>query len=395
MDHLNFPFPERGGAGPATEFAALRGGPACPVRLPNAAAALLAHRHADVRQVLADPAYSRTAAARHGMTARSAESLALNSADPPDHTRRRRAVHRGFGPRRAEELRPFIVHTAEVLVDDLLGRGAPADLIAGFSRPFAVAVICRLMGVPADDYARFGPPVDVMMSVGRHPAARVAAAHKEVFECFAERFDERFAAPPGSAAAELDDVLGDLVRAVRDGECTRAEAVHVGYGLLMAGYETTTHQIAVGVRLLLAERDRWEWLRQDPARLPVAVEELLRWTSLLATGGAPHAATSPTDVGGVPAAPGVLVVPAFAAANRDPAVFADPDELRLDRTPNPHLAFGHGRHLCLGAPLARVELVTALDVLLRRLPGLDLARLTPRWRQGMFIRGLAALPVTW
>lgn len=391
MDHLNFPFPERGGAGPAAEFGALRGGPACPVRLPNGASALLAHGHADLRQVLTDPVYSRTTAAAHGMTARSPESLALNSADPPDHTRRRRAVNRGFGQRRAEELRPFIGHTAEELVAGLLGRGGPADLIAGFSRPLSVAVICRLIGVPAKDFTRFGPPVDVMMSVERHPPQRVAAAHRDVFDYFAGRYDERAAAPRAGGV----DVLDDLVRATGDGELTRAEAIHVGYGLLMAGYETTTHQIAVCVQLLLSERDRWERLRREPALLPVAVEELLRCTSLLATGGAPHAAVRPTDVGGVPATRGRLVVPAFAAANRDPAVFEAPDEVRLDRAPNPHLAFGHGRHLCLGAPLARVELITALEVLLRRVPSLDLVPPEPRWREGMFIRGLTALPVTW
>jgi cytochrome P450 len=364
--------------------------PPCDVRLPDGTPALLVHRYADLRQVLTDPTYSRTAAARHGMTARSPRSLALNSVDPPDHGRRRRAVAPSFGARQAEAVRPEIARIAEGLVTAMREFGAPADLIMDMSRPLAVAVSCRLMGLPVGDFARFGGPVEVMMSVGVHSRERVDAAHRDVFDYFAERYDRRAANPGGK------DVLGDLVRASGPGgSMTREEAIHVGYGLLMAGYETTTHQLAICVYLLLSDRSRWERLRAEPALLPVAVEELLRWTSLLSTGGAPHAALAPTAVGGVEVSAGQVVLPVFAAANRDPAVFESPDELKLDRDPNPHMAFGHGRHLCLGAHLARVELTTALEILLRRLPTLDLAPPAPRWRPGMFIRGLTELRVTW
>jgi cytochrome P450 len=390
MDHLSFPFPEIGGAGPAPEFAALRGRPQCPVRLPNGASALLVCRYADLRQLLTDPAYSRAAAARHGMTARSPRSLALNSADPPDHTRRRRAVAPSFATRQAEAMRPEIARIAEDLVTGMQERGTPAELIADMTRPLAVTAICRVMGLPDSDFARFAGPVEVMMSVGVHSRERVDAAHREVFDYFAERYDQR-TGNPGRG-----DVLGCLVRASGPGgSMTREEAIHVGYGLLMAGYETTTHQLAICVYLLLSDRSRWERLREEPALLPLALEELLRWTSLLSTGGAPHAALKTTAVGGVPVSGEQVVVPVFAAANRDPAVFESPDEIKLDRNPNPHVAFGHGRHLCLGAPLARVELAAALDTLLRRLPTLDLIPPAPRWRQGQFIRGLTALPVTW
>jgi cytochrome P450 monooxygenase OleP len=282
------------------------------------------------------------------------------------------------------------VRIAEDLVTAMQERGAPAELIADMSRPLAVAVVCRLMGLPDSDFARFGGPVEVMMSVGGHSRERVDAAHSEVFDYFADRYDERAGNPGG------EDVLSDLVRASGPGgSMTREEAIHVGYGLLMAGYETITHQLAACTYLLLSDRSRWERLRGEPTLLPLAVEEMLRWTSLLSTGGAPHAALVPTAVGGVTVPADQIVVPVFAAANRDPAAFESPDEIRLDRSPNPHVAFGHGRHLCLGAPLARVELAAALDTLLRRLPTLDLVPPAPRWRQGMFIRGLTALPVTW
>lgn len=403
MDPVTFPFPEAGGAGPAAEFAALTDRRPTPATLPGGTPAILIHRHRDVRQAVTDPALSRTEAARYGMTARSARSLALNAADPPDHGRRRRTVAAAFTQRRADAMRPEIERIAGCLADRLLAGRPPANLVAGFTRPFAVTVICRLLGLPEADYARFGGPAEVMMSIAGHPPDRIAAAHHEVFEYFAERYDQRRCAlagadpaGPATAGAEAADVLAELVRASGPaGPLTREEAIHIGYGLLIAGYETTTQQLAICVYLLLAERSRWERLRGRPDELPTAVEELLRWTSLMATGGAPHAARVATTIGGVPVPPGQVAVPVFAAANRDPAAFDAPDELRLDRTPNPHLAFGHGRHLCLGAPLARVELVTALEVLLRQVPGLDLADPAPRWRRGMFVRGLTALPVRW
>ncbi|HZN18578.1 MAG TPA: cytochrome P450 [Micromonosporaceae bacterium] len=389
---LSFPLPEHGGVGPAAELAALRGAGPCPALLPSGVPALLVHGYAELREVVTDVRLSRSAAARHGMTARSPESLALNSADPPDHTRRRRAVAAAFTQRRADAMRPAVARHADGLASRMLAAGAPAELVADFTRPLAVRVICQLLGVPDGDFARFHPAVTVMMSTAGHPPDQVSAAHRDLFDYFADRYDRRRSGtdPAGQ------DVLTDLVEASRPGgPLTREEAVHVGYGLLIAGYETVTHQLAICAYLLLSDRSRWEWLRRNPRRLATAVEEMLRCTSLAATGGAPHMAREPTAVGAVKVPADQVVVPVFAAANRDPVVFEAPDELRLDRHPNPHVAFGYGRHLCLGAPLARVELTTALDTLLRRVPTLDLAEATPRWREGMFVRGLTALPVRW
>lgn len=379
----SFPFEDPGAAG-----APRPGGSFLRVRLPNGTPAVLVCGQDGIRQLLTDDRFSRAQAASHGMTARSPESLALNSADPPDHTRRRRTVAAAFTTRRAEAERPWIRATARDLVSALAARGARAELIEDFSLPLSVAVICRIMGVPAADLPRFRPLVDVMMSTSGHPAQAVRTAHAQMFDYFAGLYD--------AGAADDQSVLGQLAAAAGpDGAVTRNEAIHIACGLLMAGYETTSNQIAICVALLLAERSGWDRLRADPDARPRAIEEMLRCTSLLATGGVPHVALADAELDGCPVPAGQVVLPVFAAANRDPGTFAEPDRLRLDRDGPAHVAFGHGRHLCLGAPLARVELAEALGALLDGLPGLDLAVPGLRWRQGTFIRGLAELPVRW
>jgi cytochrome P450 monooxygenase OleP len=390
-----FPFPDSGQAGPPAEFTADSARPIAAATLRSGTPVLLLSGYEQVKALLASDRFGRAAAAVHGMTARTAESLALNSADPPDHTRRRRCVTAAFTTRRAERDRGFIRRTATGLVAAIAHSEPPADLIRAYSLPLAAAVICRVMGVPAADFPRLTPLVDVMMSTSGHSAARIAGAHARMFAYFAGRYDRerdrRTAGPPRTG------VLADLAAAERDGKVGRVEAIHIASGLLIAGYETMANQIAICVSLLLAERPRWDRLRADPGGLRPAIEEMLRWTSLLATGGAPHVALTDTAVGSAEIPAGQVVIPVFAAANRDPDAFEEPDRLRLDRRGAPHVAFGHGRHLCLGAPLARVELAESLGALLRGLPGLRLdgpaARL--RWRSGTFIRGLCELPIRW
>ena len=285
----------------------------------------------------------------------------------------------------------------------MITRGPRADLIADFSLPLSVAVICRVMGVPATDLPRFRPLVDVMMSTTGHSAAAVRTAHAQMFDYFSGLYDAEAARSEGGRDEPGQTVLGQTVlgqlvaAAGPDGIVSRDEAIHIAYGLLMAGYETTSNQIAICVSLLLARRSRWDRLRRDQDALRRAIDELLRWTSLLATGGVPHVALDDVVLGGREVRAGQLLVPVFAAANRDPRAFTEPGQLRLDRRGPAHLAFGHGRHLCLGAPLARVELEEALSVLTHALPALELAvpESALRWRHGTFIRGLTELPVRW
>ncbi|MFD2767497.1 cytochrome P450 [Micromonospora eburnea] len=392
MPDARFPFPESGGAGPAPEFAELPDRSPCPVTLHGGTPALLLTGYDDVRRVVTDPRFDRVGAARVGLTNRSPESLQHDGADAPDPARRRRTITTAFTARRAQTLVPEIEDIVAGLIDELRGHGESVDFHDAFAQPLAVRVICRLLGIPYADYETFGPLVQVLMSATAYPPEQVHAAHGQLFTYFASLYDRRAA----QSEPQEQDVLTDLIEATRTGEpMSREEAIHAGYGLLMAGYETTSHQLTICLYLLLSERGRWERLLASPELVPTAVEELLRSTSLLSTGGAPHIASAPATLGDVPVEPGQVVVPVFAAANRDPQAFDRPDEIDLERSPNPHLAFGHGRHVCLGASLARIELTTAISALLRELPTLRLTGADLKWREGTFIRGLTALPVRW
>jgi cytochrome P450 len=393
----NFPFQQGPGLDPPTEYAEAHAMPEpLEVTLPGQRRAVLAVRYDDVRTVLADPRFSREAYPGSTMFARRPESLALVLSDPPVHTRRRRSVLAAFSARRVAQERPALVALARELVADLRTAGPVADLVDTFTVPFPLAVICDLLGVPAADRGLFRPWVNAMMSTSRHTPDEVATAHREMHAYFAELLDGTWAADAaGRAPTGLIAELGRPGPAER--RLSRAEAVVMSSGLLMAGYETTSNQLAVCVYLLLRDRARWERLRAAPEEVPEAVEEMLRWTSFTSTGGIPHVATEevPLSHGTVPA--GGVVVPITDAANRDPDVFTRPDDIDLARASCPHLAFGHGRHYCLGADLARAELDIALTTLLRELPGLTLAtpETEPDWRTGMFIRGIWQLPVRW
>ncbi|MFE4972603.1 cytochrome P450 [Kitasatospora sp. NPDC056651] len=385
-----FPFPECPGIAPAPEYDGLaERGRLVPVTLRSGATALLVHRHEDVCRVLTDPAFSRAAAARFGLTARSPESLALNAADAPDHTRRRQVVAPAFTHRRIARLRPEIERLTEDLLDRMAERGAPADLLADFAVPLTVEVGARLFGLSAEQVTRLLPLVERMMSTTAYGRSEVESAHHAMFAEFERHLADR------DPAAE--DLLGPIAGAVRDGRLGANEAVHLAYGLLIASHETTVNQLGACALLLLRDPELAHTLRTEPELLPDAVTEMLRFSSLNATGGVPHVVTEPVRLAGTDLAPGTVVLPATDGANRDPDVFARPHELRLDRTDNPHVSFGKGRHRCLGAPLAQMELEVALGALLRRLPTLRAALPEEelRWRTGMYVRGVRELPITW
>ncbi|MER5751336.1 cytochrome P450 [Streptomyces sp. NPDC002088] len=385
-----FPFPEHCGAEPAPEFRTLaRLGRLVPVTLRSGVSALLVHRHEDVCQVLTDPAFARSPAARFGLSARSAESLALNSVDPPDHTRRRRLVSHAFTGQQAARLRPEVTRLAEELLSRMLERGGPADLLADFAVPLTVGVISRIFGLAESAVRRLLPLVERMMSTTAFSRAEVESAHRAMFEEF-----ENFLAGPHE---DPDGLFGRLARARADEQLTPNEAVHLAYGLLIAAHETTANQLGLCFLLLQRDRSLLEQLRTRPELLPTAVAELLRFTSLNATGGVPHVVQRPVRLGGSLLEPGTVVLPVTDGANRDPDVFPEPDSLCLDRPANPHMSFGHGRHRCLGAPLAQMELEVALGALLRLLPGLKpaLPEEELEWRTGMYIRGVRRLPVSW
>jgi cytochrome P450 len=314
----------------------------------------------------------------------------LLNLDPPDHTRLRRLLSAAFTRRRSEALAPRI----QALTDDLLDRleqslaDGPVDLIAEFAYPLPITVICELLGIPEEDRGDFrawtGPLVNITVA-GPDGYARAATSMVDYILELLERKRKE----PG------DDLLSALI-AVRDegDRLTENELTSMVYLLLIAGHETTVSLIANGVRALLDHPDQWALLRAEPERMPTAVEELLRYDGPLQS-ALPMIAAEAMEIAGAQVEKGDSVVISLLAANRDPARVPGADRLDVTRPEMSHLAFGHGIHRCVGAPLAQVEGRIALGRLINRfaalelaVPAADLSR-TP----GLLMNGLITLPV--
>lgn len=377
--------------------------------LPSGVDAWLVTRYADARQALADGRLSKNpvhhserahAKGRIGIPGeRSADLMThLLNIDPPDHTRLRGLVSKAFTPRRVAEFAPRVQQLTDHLIDGFAKAGE-ADLIHEFAFPLPIYAICDLLGVPAQDQDDFRDWAGMMLrhtkaGHGGGPRGGVSRAVKKMRAYLLELI-HRKRADPG------DDLISGLIKASDHGEhLTENEAAAMAFILLFAGFETTVNLIGNGTYTLLRHPEQRARLQQalaegDTALLATAVEELLRYDGPveLATW---RFATEPLTIGGRSIATGDPVLVVLAAADRDPARFESPDTLDLTRRDNQHLGYGHGIHYCLGAPLARLEAQAALATLLTRLPDLRLA-VEPselRWRDGLIMRGLRTLPVT-
>jgi len=311
--------------------------------------------------------------------------------DPPEHTRLRRLVSGGFAVRRIERLRPAVRAHVEALLEAMSAAPRPFDLVDGVARRLPLTVICDLLGVPEQDRARLFAWVEVLLSLTSYPPERVRRARAEMKDYLA-RLIESKRAHPG------EDLLTYLVaRHDEGGSLNEEELVMMAATIITGGFLSTANEITLSVLCLLRHPDQLARLREDPALLPEAVEELLRYNALTTGGGLLRVAVADVELGGTLIKAGEAVLPALSSANRDPSVFPDPDRFVIDRKPNPHLAFGLGAHFCLGAHLARIELEETLGGLLRRFPSLRLAvpEESLRPRQGHLMRGLETLPVTW
>jgi cytochrome P450 len=310
--------------------------------------------------------------------------------DPPDHTRLRALVHQAFTPRRVEQLHGRI----ETLAGDLLaaahGQGGGAfDLLADFALPLPVTVIGDLLGIPPGDRHRFHRWSARIVSITSPRDALWAIPHALAFMRYLRRLFRRRRAEP------TDDLLTALLQAEAAGDrLSEDELLAMVFLLLVAGHETTVNLIASGTLALLEHPQELARLRDNPRLIRPAVEELLRFTSPVEIATERYA-REPVTIAGETLRPGDLALAVLGAANRDAAQFPSPDTLDLGREPNRHLAFGQGWHYCLGAPLARLEGQIAFETILRRLPDLRLAcpRESLRWRRGLFLRGLRALPL--
>lgn len=339
--------------------------------------------HPESVTVLTDPRFSSDPTKQAGIDLAAAAGLpadvapyllrTLGAYDPPDHTRLRRLVSRAFTARRVEGLRPRI----EEIADELLsGLPEECDLIERYAYPLPIRVICELLGVPVADRDTWrGWAADL----GAPDPGRVAAGARGLIGYMRELIAAKRAAPG-------DDLLSGLIR-VRDEDGDRLgdeELIAMSISILVAGHETTVGLISQGVRLLLT---RSLDLGDSPA---AAVEELLRYSGPAEIAVLRYT-LEPVELGGVRIPAGEAVQVVYAAANRDPRRFDRPGVLDLRRSDNPHLAFGHGIHYCLGAALARAEAQIALTGLFTRFPELTLAG-EARWRPGLK-RALTGLPV--
>lgn len=323
----------------------------------------------------------------------------LLESEPPTHTRLRRLIAAAFARGHVERLRPRVAALAERLADDVADAGAagsPVDLIARYAEPLPVQVIAELLGIPESDWPLLRPWSNAIVKMYEYAvtdAQRVAAetASAQFVDYLRTLLAARRRAPGedlvSSLLAETDAEGGTLSEDELVTTCTL---------LLNAGHEATVNVVGNGVTALLQHPAQLATLRADPALVPGAVEELIRYDSPLQL--FERTATSDTpigdpDHGGVVVPAGAKIAALLGAANRDPAVFERPETFDVTRTDNPHLGFGAGIHFCVGAPLARVELQSSLATLLRRFPHLALAA-PPQRRPEFVIRGVRSLPVT-
>jgi cytochrome P450 len=390
------PFTETSGEARHAAFRELaETGPVQKVMLFTGVPAWIVTDYAVARELLAHPAVVKRPGGPHvdqtPPEIRSAMLTHLLSTNPPDHTRLRRLVSAAFTQRRIEALTPRIQEIADGLLDDLAAAGAdgrPVDLVAGYGYPLPITVIAELLGVPDQGRDRFRHLSSITVNGTVHPAETYIAAATEMVAYIRELIADKRAAP-------RDDLLSGLITA-RDGSdrLSEDELTSMVFLLLVAGHETTVNLLCNGTYALLTHPDQLALLRAEPARLPAAVEELLRYDGPVQV-PIPAVTAAPVEVAGVTIPAGEVVLPALLAANRDPKRYPDADRLDITREPTQHLAFGHGLHHCLGAPLARLEGRIGIGSLLARFPdlrladpGSDLAR-----NPSLLMNGLAELPV--
>ncbi|GAA5080627.1 cytochrome P450 family protein [Nocardia iowensis] len=387
-------------------------GPIHHVLLPNGLTAWLVVDYRLAREVLADDRIKKSAAGLAPITTRlrpgdSYTSVSQDlwehmlSSDPPDHTRLRRLVTKGFTARTVELLHPRIDALADQLLDDMAGK-SEVDLIADYALPIPMTVICELFGVPEADRARFRELSTTMTSSSAENAEdQEAAANSPFYATAAER---------GAASVELatyliglvaerskdlgEDLLSQLIMANHEGDkLSDRELIAMLFLILVAGHETTVNLIGNGLFAMLRDRVLYEDLTRSPERIPAAIEEFLRYE------GPVHLATlrytaEPVTLAGIEIPAEELVSVSLAAADHDPSQFEHPDTIEIGQTGKSkggHLAFGHGIHYCVGAPLARLEAKVAFEKILARYPNMKMAG-DVQWRPSTFLRGLQTLP---
>ncbi len=387
-------------ANPFPFYAQLRAeAPIFPVTLPTKQRAWLVTRYDDVLHVLKDARFAKD---RHNaMTPEQLKKAPwvppmfkplehnMLDLDSPDHTRLRVLVHKAFTPRLIEQMRDQIQDLTNELLDVAEPKGS-MDLITDFALPLPLTIIGRNLGVPTKDNQKFRRWTKTLISAGTHRNLFVLVPSIMSFMGYLKKLiKERHAHPK-------DDLITALVQAKEGRDSlSEDEILAMIFLLLVAGHETTVNLIGSGTLALLEHPDQLERLRQEPAMIKSAIEELLRFVCPVETATERYTREDVT-IAGTTIPRGELVLAVIGSANRDANYFDNPDFLDLTRENNKHLAFGQGAHYCLGAPLSRLEGQIAISTLVQRMPHLRLGVASDqlRWRNTFILRGLEALPVS-
>ncbi|BCJ48010.1 cytochrome P450 [Actinoplanes ianthinogenes] len=382
--------------------------PVHPIETPNGLRTWLVVRYDDARALLTDPRLSKDMTVGHRFLAENFADPVKRAAflresgtrrqfpaelgrhmldsDPPDHTRLRRLVGRVFTTGAITALRPRIEQLVGTLLDDAAAGGDVVDLMAALAFPLPFTVICWLLGVPPDDRARFRTWSNLLVS-GTGGDDVLDASEAMVAYLRELIADKR----TGTA----DDLLADLVRVGDQGDrLTGDELLGMAFLLLVAGHETTVNLIGNGTLALLTHPGQRALLAAEPERWPAAIDEFLRYDGPVSN-ATWRFTTEDVRVGQTTIPANEFVTICLGAAGRDPDRYPEPDVLDITRDRSGGLAFGHGIHHCLGAPLARLEAEVALRALFDRFPGVRLAAPADRlpWRLSLMMRGLQELPL--
>ncbi|WNO72166.1 cytochrome P450 [Streptomyces sp. AM8-1-1] len=391
---LEFPLSRRGDVLPA-ECAALRkGAPVARVRTLTGDHAWLVSSHGLARQVLEDCRFGLKETASPDAPRQYALTIppeVVNNMGNINSAGLRGAVMRSLNPRSDDGLRGWLRTRADELIEGLLTEGPPVDLRAAFADPFSAALHCKVIGVPFRDWRRLMSGLDIAFMTSARPFDGAGLNWYKDLDYMVERLNV--------PEAERAGLLGRLAALREDEESahlTDEMLATVAVSLFGAGAVSTSAFLLLAVVALMQRPELIEYLRDHPERMGPAVDELLRW-NLSIGDGLPRLALEDVTLGDVLVRKGELVLVLVEGANFDPEVFEDPDRLDLERTPNPHLSFGGGRHFCPASALGRLHAETALTVLVTRLPRMRLAVPEEQlvWRTGFIKRLPERLPVLW
>lgn len=366
-----------------------------PIVFPSGDPAVLVTRYRDVKALFSDDRLSRNTG-RHPTSRISPNNEIFNDPDidndPPRYLQERSLVMRAFTARRIESLRPHVQQIADELVAGMQAGPQPAELMEAFAFPLPIRVICRLLGVPVQEQAKFRALVDGFLSVTKLPAEEVDRCRTGLWSYLGDLIESKRRRP-------ADDLTSELVR-ISDADSDRLsdhQLQHWIQTLLIAGYVTTANQIGTGTAVLLHRQDVVKEIQNDFGLVPSAVEELLRFQLMGTSLGSLRYCLEDIELPDGSVVPAGATVLLSVESNVDESAFSCPMNLDIHRRENNHMSFGAGIHYCAGAPLARMELQVSTETLLRTFPGLRLAiqgEQLPR-ELGGFLGGFSEVPVEW